>query len=561
MITFFSRFFYWLTGLFCTFFLLIYFVLPTRTATAFLTAHKLTFAARYNAFLFLTLIAALGCYLLYRIFERYSKGWAAPSSHPALVQPKPRWLAFVQIALSAAILVQAIVGLNSPLDYDENAVGLHISDSSVFEVINPLGHLKTLVSRNHSIANLASVISVAILGENEITLRLPAILFAFFFLLGVNWLCWKHLSPFATVLVMGHLSVNQLLIWYMHSLRGYIALTLFTLIPFIVVLQASRNQEQDNPRKPIGLFAVFFCLSIFTHTLAGVFCAMLFFSYVIWLNFNGAMGSAQVRDYRHKLLIASLFCMPFIGFFMTQDFFHMGNWGAYGSPNSTVGFPNKLLTFYGLSRIWEGKALLLILSGLLIMRARDDWKQDLPTILISASLIFLATMGILIQFDEYYFFARFFFPFLVPSLIWLAESAERVPLQKHGPRLRTFLKGALLFLLIVSPLYSGHAIYANVSLQLEDLYLFVKKVKTEVGHSADVCMTSTGEYFQPLWMQHIYFRKQHLLAQKPELCGSHYQMHFPGGLDSKIIPAPKPDKKRHLLFTDAVGRTFYKIEK
>lgn len=191
-------------------------------------------------------------------------------------------------------LVLRVVGLNSPLWYDEIVtVQTHLK----------LGWGEMLQSysmNHHYLHNLAAKLSMSLFGDSPWAIRIPAMLFG----LGGIAAMWVlardiagRLPAHATALLMA-LSYHH--IWFSQNARGYTGLALFSTLSLIFFLRGLRA-----PTLRIWLlFAASIAATIFTHLTGAFFVATLglIWAALVLLNI--------MRGERAKDLVR----LPFVGF-------------------------------------------------------------------------------------------------------------------------------------------------------------------------------------------------------------------------------------------------------
>jgi 4-amino-4-deoxy-L-arabinose transferase-like glycosyltransferase len=169
--------------------------------------------------------------------------------------------------LAAIVVVGALLrafGLSTSLWVDEVDTLLH-------SVRLPLAQLvTTYASENqHPLYSLLAHFSIALFGEHEWSLRLPALLFGLGSLVAVYRLGARVLDPVHGLLAALFLAVSSHHVWFSQNARGYTGLLFFTLLAtteFVGLLQRPK-------RRGIARYALFAGLALYLHLTALVVVA------------------------------------------------------------------------------------------------------------------------------------------------------------------------------------------------------------------------------------------------------------------------------------------------
>jgi len=279
----------------------VFLFFPLSSVTPHLIAIYKGLPAYYEFFMAASLGAAVFFFLLHRVFLKPAS--PIPATNQTATSPKITWLHWV---ISVVILAQAILLLGTPLGIDEHVHGVKMAMGHVLMELNPLPNFAT---QNHIVAQLLAIFSIKTFGVSKIALRLPAILFT----LGLLWVLLtlgrRALSSFSLSLLLLHLCANQMVMWYAHSMRGYISMILVSTAMFLIVLEAIRNPLR-SPEYKILLFTILFLLSPFVHFFAALFCFLILLSLVVWLNLERDRLEPQKQQFFRKLIERSLLCLP-----------------------------------------------------------------------------------------------------------------------------------------------------------------------------------------------------------------------------------------------------------
>lgn len=274
------------------------------------------------------------------------------------------WLDEAMLALN--IVERDFWGLLKPLDYDQGA---------------PLGFL------------LLEKLTISLLGNGELTLRLPSVIAGCLALIFFYLLLRHFLSPAGLLPALALFALSERLIYYTSELKQYIFDTFTLLALLLVFVYLSPSEEQDDlpnrnwiPLLVAGGVAVWFSHpSVFA--LAGIGLTLL------WQNRRNRRKLTQVGLVIIGWLVsfggvflASLNALAANDFLMAywQDYFMpMPPWSNPGWMLNTL---THFLTYFGLS-IPGWLALLLLLGGWIAL-----WRLR-PSLAMIFALTLLAAFG------------------------------------------------------------------------------------------------------------------------------------------------------------------------
>lgn len=274
------------------------------------------------------------------------------------------WLDEAMLALN--IVERDFWGLLKPLDYDQGA---------------PLGFL------------LLEKLTISLLGNGELTLRLPSVIAGCLALVFFYLLLRHFLSPAGLLPALALFALSERLIYYTSELKQYIFDTFTLLALLLVFVYLSPSEEQDDlpnrnwiPLLVAGGVAVWFSHpSVFA--LAGIGLTLL------WQNRRNRRKLTQVGLVIIGWLVsfggvflASLNALAANDFLMAywQDYFMpMPPWSNPGWMLNTL---THFLTYFGLS-IPGWLALLLLLGGWIAL-----WRLR-PSLAMIFALTLLAAFG------------------------------------------------------------------------------------------------------------------------------------------------------------------------
>lgn len=493
------------------------------------------------------------CFLLYRL----CKSWETTSSMG--VEEKREYLPNIflwfQIICSILMLGLALCQIQVPLDWDEHEHISNLAGGTAWKVINPLRG-----SENHSLASLSTYVSLRLFGVSKIGARIPAILFSIAFLVLLNLFALQYFSKAGSVVCFLSLAGNPFVIYFMHSMRGYMPMMFFTLVLLYISLKLS-NSSTIPLRRHLILFFIASGCALFSHFFGGLFLAFLLVSIIIWAyQRRGQLSKEQFRTVFSLLsiLFVWLIIMGLMSYFILV---HMEETGFAMTKDSIPPWLIKLatfrlFTFFGFVRIWEIRLFLLFIGLLVAWRLLYPVKKSLslPTLLLLVgSVVVTALIKILkIPLLE----GRMLLPFMVVFFFWLSETLERIPNLKWQAIASSFL-----LLLFILPYTIHHDNNDEVSAHFSEHDRFAKVVKQTLNSMKippqDRCFSFSGAPDGAPYARDFYFinEKKSELSQD---CRFHYHIHYGMGLFRKEYPLSLSIPVKP-LYNDGKGRVWFQI--
>jgi len=475
---------------------------------------------------------------------------------PGSVAKRSRWWLAVQIALSVFIFSRASYNVfTGPLDTDETYTASRLGGEGAWKVISPVGH-----HRNHAISTLSAHFSKQIFGLNEITVRYPSIVFCAAFLLILNFICWRIATPFTTLLIFSNLLVNQLAMWFMHSMRGYLSMMLFTIIPLTVLLwetkflTSTRTSKKRSSSQHLWFFSLFFVGSFLTHTFGGVFSLLLWTALLVWLFFNRSTISGAERRKFSPYLVVGVLSAPLLAILLVSNLQDISSFGYfYADTYPEVG--RELLRLVGIGDMKYRAGLILFLLGLLSFRIfvlRDIFRDFLSVFLLVSVFTFAC---LIFLFRANMVEGRMFLAFLVPLLLWVGDTIYKV---KHlWVKVGAF--AAAYFLFVLAPHPNDESLF-NVDHEILGSYnTFIKEVRRTTNDFARTCLTVSGHHSQVYWAKSLYLSEP-LKRKRNEGCRKNYHIHF--GYDWGEAHAFRMSHAgtHRLVYHDGSGRVLFEYE-
>jgi hypothetical protein len=452
--------------------------------------------------------------------------------------------------LALALFSQTLWNVRAPMDWDEldTATRLISPELAPLDEKSPYGNRDVISptknTRNHAMANVAALISLKILGTSDVAARLPSLFFTLLFL-GV--LCTigaftAGANPLA--LTLAHLTANGMFLWYTHSMRGYISMSLFTGICLFLLMDSPLSKNR------LSSVALFLCGigTAVTHTFGAIFFLILLTSYLFWVSIHAARWSVSELKTHVTKLIAGILAVPFILFILMKQYFFLSRIGfLYSSitPEKTDTF----LSVLGIGFAPTAWILAVFLAILVIVRIQQRQELDLLSLFLGLSTV---SIGFLIlTLKATLFEARFLLAFLLPLLLWTASTMEAV----KNPVLKGVLATTWAALFIVLPLLGRPDIYAGRIARMGQYGDFIKHVHDITEGVPKGCITASGEIDQTLFSNGFYFKAA--AANLPPQCPRQFHLHFSRDWKGEHPLAPAQLSQMRERYHDGFGRYVY----
>jgi len=534
------------------------FVFPTRSFQNLIGGFAAPFTAFANLAIVASGIGAIACLLLHRsLCILKSREPLKPKTNFRHPYQYPFFF-YANIALSLVLVVKVGWHLNSPLDIDENIHALSIAQGRIAQELDPINTNPIWTIQNHVIPQLLSIVSTKIFGLTKFTYRLPALLFAILIIVSLFFIDSElSYSPVTTLLLL-HFTLNEMTHWYFHSARGYVGMILFTLIPFLQVWKFTRSGKAGT-RAGLWLYGSCFTFAVFTHMFGAIFNGILFLSLLFWFATNGATLHSKARAYGLSLLLISMALLPVVAFVLAHNLILLQKLGDLAT-GAVPALSQNLMETMGISFLWQGKLLILLVAGLVIHGWVNGRRfgQDLNSIFLLASVMFFGICLSVLQ--TRVFEARYLLAFVAPLVFWIAES---LPYLKSGYAKSLGLVATLLTL-TVSQAISSQAIRTSLSLNVTDYDYFIGMAKAMTAPIASQCYYFSGKRDLSVWAKEIYFHDSVDITKPGARCAHTYFIHIDPGLrvdpvngrQIAMIEGGPPPHSRELFRNDS-GMSLY----
>ncbi|MEZ4751292.1 MAG: hypothetical protein R3B54_11940 [Bdellovibrionota bacterium] len=389
-----------------------------------------------------------------------------------------RKLTVFQVVVSLVILGQTVQQITLPFDLDENQRAAAAITKSFWHEINPFRHTEV-----HAVAHVFAIGSMKLFGENKIAYRLPSIIFAALFLIMLNAIANRFLQPFTRLLLFSHLLVNEMVIWYLHSTRGYVSALFVTSVLLFILLEIGARGVPENTTRRVWIFSVFFALSVLTHPFTGIYSLLLLTSFCFWVYLNRHKMDRSLASYCWQLILAASIWLPlFFAVFVCvlRSLEPIANLHHGGFENFV---PKVLTTLPSLGRLWALK-----LVGLAIVYAgASQWvrhkRLNLDLLAIFCISVFVFYGAVLSLLRVSHLEPRWFVPFIIPMVLALGEWMSR----SRGPAYAAVLGGVFLMLTIL-PFRMQHGILDTLGILYHQPYeSFLTEIREKTGPVRENC--------------------------------------------------------------------------
>jgi hypothetical protein len=499
---------------------------------------------------------AAAFFAVYRILQHLEGqvsllGFSAQVGISSSKDPFPRLGTLIGVGLvSLFILGQSIAQLGTPLDWDEMDTITRLVSPQICPVDekNPYQNRDVISpsknTRNHPIASVASWMIMKVIGVGPQRARLPAVFFTLGFL--VVFFTWglSLFSPAVILFTLLHLSINGLFIWYTHSMRGYISMSLFCLIALFLVIQSPHQAKRFSN---LALLACGFACGL-THTFGGIFYVLLILSYLFWIATESPrMSESDVKAHWRRLMFGTL-PIPLIVHILFHQYFFLSHIG-YLYATLPLERPEPLTLLLGV----RSSLASLFLAGWIVTLAVASFfrrgQRDVLTVFLALSTITFSIL--LLSLKTTLFEARFLLAFVPPFVLWAARTIESI----SSPGIRgAFIASGLAFL-VVLPVQGRSGIYNARTEKMAAFNSFIGHAKTITTSVDSECVSARGDADEARFTRGLFFFRSKEAGSTS--CERRFITYF--SRDWKGEHPISPFEKVHLteLFHDEMGRALY----
>ncbi len=510
-----------------------------------------TFTTFLPLMVFVLTTAGVLCYLWGKVFAAEENSTIAPSPIPLRISPATKGIVILQILLSLAVITRSLLQIQVPLDWDEHEHVSQLAGGDAWASMNPFRG-----SEVHSIAAMASFVSMKIFGPSKVAARIPAILFSVGFLIVLNLLFLRYASPVASIFCLATLAGNLMVIYMMHSMRGYAPMLCFSTLSLLFVLDFIAGRKIRLPA-----FALVTGIAIFCHSFAGLFTALLFTALLFWLYQNRKKLPAESLRLGNKMLAVQFFWLLVFASVSVFVLLHLRDTG-FALPQGEVPAwvfemaPYRLFSLFGLVRMWEIKLflfLMLFLLGIRLLQPRTK-ATSFPVLLLVITTFSMLCLSQLLHIPLLE--GRMLTPFLVIFLWWAGETIDQV---SSKPLKRVLFVVALS--LLVLPFHLHHDADDGVPEHFADHEKFAAKVYSIVSGFPDRCFSFSGDPAGVKYAANFYFLKERQITLQDD-CAHHFHLFYGEGLFRAKYEWTPPKNAAFVqrLYDDDKGRVLFSLQ-
>ncbi|HUW22017.1 MAG TPA: glycosyltransferase family 39 protein [Candidatus Bathyarchaeia archaeon] len=240
---------------------------------------------------------------------------------------------------------------------------------------------------SYFVTHYLTAVSFMFLGKNELSARLPEVVFGILLIL-ITFFIGKKLFNNLTGLGAAALTTfSYIQIAWSRQARGYVILEVFLLLSIYFLYQFL----ETGKKRPLFLSIVFSFLSIWTHTLGLIVVPIIFFGLLWKINLKVFLSK------RTSLLI-TLFSIGLI--IICSNFRYAISW-VYNY--KIINFGKEIFLSYYHSLFWRQYSLISFLTYLGFLALLNRKKKNLFLILFSFTVIYLFIISFLIAvpFEKY----------------------------------------------------------------------------------------------------------------------------------------------------------------
>jgi hypothetical protein len=391
--------------------------------------------------------------------EGYPSLQSSAPGHPFTPPRRDRRLLALLASILVFIGVRAFTEVTTTtMDWDEYAHSSHLAMGDYSVSMDPF-HFG-----QHTLSSIFSTFSMLVAGANPGVARAPVVLFTLIFLVAVFFLCSRHLSSFASVILVAHLAVNPWVRWYLHSQRGYAALLAITTLGTLYIFEWHRGYLACA--KASRILLILFFTSLFVHLFAALHFFCLFFALAVCMAIHRNSWSPEKVSEGKKLLMIPLYVGPIFAALAVGSILSLSSYGhvlkatEFKIENNLI----AILQTLGLYREYWLRAFTVLALGLWLYACRKRMELSFQILIAPITFLFFVLVIYALKADPY---TRLYIGMILPfvlmttglledafaltrqKLIWLVALMlfVAVPLQSYVPqetsfgnRLTTFTK-------------------------------------------------------------------------------------------------------------------------
>jgi hypothetical protein len=432
------------------------------------------------------------------------------------------------LALLVTILV--FIGVRSfteltttTMDWDEYAHSAHLAIGDYSVSMDPF-HFG-----QHTLSSIFSTFSMLVAGASPGAARAPAVLFTLVFLVAVFLLCSRHLSTFASVILVAHLAVNPWVRWYLHSQRGYAALLAITTLGIFFIFEWHRGYLEFA--KASRILLILFFTALFVHLFAALHFFCLFFAIAVCMAIHRNSWSPEKVAEGKKLLMIPLYVGPIFAVLAVGSILSLSSYGHVLKANEFSIETNlvAILETLGLYREYWLRTFTVLALALWLYACRKRIELGFQVLIAPITFLFFVLVIYALKADPY---TRLYLGMIIPFVLMttgLLEDAFALTRQK-------LVWAVALILFVAAPLQSH--VPQEISFG-NRLTAFTKFMKTHRDRYAQpgTCTTASGDS----WL--VKFSVLYIPPQTAMPCEREVNLHFvlEGSLEGTPVPPKYAD--------------------
>jgi hypothetical protein len=373
----------------------------------------------------------------------------------------------------------------------------------------------------------------------------------------LNLFCLEFFSPPVTLLVLLHLFFNGLLVWYMHSMRGYIPMVLFIFSGFALLYAFTRGRVATL--RNCAVFLAIITAAAFTHTLGYIYSILLVAAFIAWLYLEGeGLNESRLVLFRRLAAISSLWLIVLAILPLTElPALHQA--GFIIEPQTASGWTllntlSRVSMAFGSGQLW-----LLKLVGLLSIFAfsrnftlRKKLDPGFMTLFVFLSATVLMITASLLRATVVE--GRMIAPLVVILVLWIGCTFEN--LESKWARQAAF---ALAFVIFTVPQFaSGPTLMVGEFDYFEGHEKFAARTEKLIRPFDQKCLIYRGDPAAVIYARQIYLRgiPERAWAEK---CRTTFVVYFSRGRFDQIYPLNLNPYRLEPVLDDGEGRRLYKL--
>jgi len=475
--------------------------------------------------------------------EGYPSLQSSAPGHPFAPPRRDRRLLALLVTILVFIGARAITEVSTTtMDWDEYAHSSHLAMGDYSVSMDPF-HFG-----QHTLSSVFSTFSMLVAGASPLTARAPVVLFTLIFLVAVFFLCSRHLTSFAAVMLVAHLAVNPWVRWYLHSQRGYAALLAITTLGIFFIFEWHRGYLACA--KASRILLILFFTALFVHLFAALHFFCLFFALAVCMAIHRNSWSPEKVAEGKKLLMIPLYVGPIFAALAVGSILSLSSYGHVLKATEFKIEANlvAILETLGLYREYWLRAFTVLALGLWLYACRKRMELSFQILIAPVTFIFFVLVIYALKADPY---TRLYLGMIVPFVLMTTGLLEDA-FALTRPKL---IWAVALLLFVAVPLQSYVPQETSFGNRLVTFTHFMKSHRDRYAQPG-TCATASGDP----WL--VKFSVLYIPPQTTGACEREVNLHFvlEGSLESTPVP-PKYSGWRLVEFAEEGDGRYLLLEK